>query len=163
MKVFMISDTHFGDERILRYENRPFSSVEEMDKAISENWNQVVGEEDMVFHLGDVSSYDPERNKEILSSLHGKKILVMGNHDQNYTSRQWEEMGFDQAINYPILFREFFHSVPYTDVYLHKYALCQFLWACPRKSQLPGCQQTKCMCLCGTHPLYPDRNRGTNL
>ena len=108
MKVFMISDTHFGDERILRYENRPFSSVEEMDKAIIENWNQVVGEEDTVFHLGDVSSYDPERNKEILSSLHGKKILVMGNHDQNYTSRQWEEMGFDQAINYPILFREFF-------------------------------------------------------
>lgn len=74
MKVFMISDTHFGDERILRYENRPFSSVEEMDKAISENWNQVVGEEDMVFHLGDVSSYDPERNKEILSSLHGKRF-----------------------------------------------------------------------------------------
>lgn len=35
MKVFMISDTHFGDERILRYENRPFSSVEEMDKAIN--------------------------------------------------------------------------------------------------------------------------------
>ena len=60
MKVFMISDTHFGDERILRYENRTFSSVEEMDKAIIENWNQVVGEEDMVFHLGDVSSYDPE-------------------------------------------------------------------------------------------------------
>ena len=111
MKVFMISDTHFGDERILRYENRPFSSVEEMDKAISENWNQVVGEEDMVFHLGDVSSYDPERNKEILSSLHGKKILVMGHHDQNYTSRQWEEMGFDQAINYPILFREFFETM----------------------------------------------------
>ena len=48
----MISDTHFGDERILRYENRPFSSVEEMDKAIIENWNQVVGEEDTVFHLG---------------------------------------------------------------------------------------------------------------
>ena len=90
MKVFMISDTHFGDERILRYENRPFSSVEEMDKAIIENWNQVVGEEDTVFHLGDVSSYDPERNKEILSSLHGKKILVMGNHDQNYTPRQWD-------------------------------------------------------------------------
>lgn len=45
-----------------------------MDKAISENWNQVVGEEDMVFHLGDVSSYDPERNKEILSSLHGKRF-----------------------------------------------------------------------------------------
>ena len=93
MKVFMISDTHFGDERILRYENRPFSSVEEMDKAIIENWNQVVGEEDTVFHLGDVSSYDPERNKEILSSLHGKKILIMGNHDQNYTTKQWEEMG----------------------------------------------------------------------
>ena len=43
----------------------------------------------------------------------------MGNHDQNYTSRQWEEMGFDQAINYPILFREFFILFPYTDVYLH--------------------------------------------
>ena len=27
MSIFFIADTHFGDERILRYENRPFESA----------------------------------------------------------------------------------------------------------------------------------------
>ena len=132
MKVFLISDTHFGDDRILRYENRPFASVEEMDKAIIENWNSMVSKEDTVFHLGDVSSYEPERISEILAALNGKKVLIMGNHDQNYTNKQWEEMGFEQAINYPILFREFFilshapmyicTNMPYANFYGHIHA-----------------------------------------
>ena len=96
MKFFLISDTHFGDDRILRYENRPFASVEEMDKAIIENWNSMVSKEDTVFHLGDVSSYEPERISEILAALNGKKVLIMGNHDQNYTNKQWEEMGLSR-------------------------------------------------------------------
>ena len=47
-KDFFIADTHFGDERIIRYENRPFESVAEMDKALVEKWNNVVSVEDTV-------------------------------------------------------------------------------------------------------------------
>ena len=42
MKVFFIADTHFGDSNILRYENRPFSDVEQMDSTLIKNWNNTV-------------------------------------------------------------------------------------------------------------------------
>jgi hypothetical protein len=38
-KVYLIADTHFGDAGILRYKNRPFPDVDEMDTALIYNWN----------------------------------------------------------------------------------------------------------------------------
>ena len=55
-KYFFIADTHFGHSEIMNYENRPFSSVEEMDNTIISNWNSVVSDNDKVFVLGDLSS-----------------------------------------------------------------------------------------------------------
>ena len=51
-KVFLIADLHFGDEGIIRYENRPFASAEEMDGQLLARWNQTVSKEDTVFVLG---------------------------------------------------------------------------------------------------------------
>ena len=47
-KTYFIADTHFGDDNIRRYENRPFDTVKEMDNALIENWNRVVSNEDEV-------------------------------------------------------------------------------------------------------------------
>ena len=73
MSVFFIADTHFGDGNILRYENRPFATVEEMDQELVRRWNQKVGEEDTVFHLGDVSAHSAEEDRQLLGQLHGKR------------------------------------------------------------------------------------------
>ena len=54
-KIFMIADTHFGDENIIKFEGRPFKSVKEMNQTMIENWNSVVSDEDTVFVLGDFS------------------------------------------------------------------------------------------------------------
>jgi calcineurin-like phosphoesterase family protein len=85
MTTFLISDTHFGHEAILNFKNsdgssvRSFSSVEEMDEIMVENWNKVVGHGDKVYHLGDVVM--SKRSLPILSRLNGKKTLIAGNHD----------------------------------------------------------------------------------
>lgn len=42
-KVFLISDTHFDHENIIKYCSRPFKSKDEMNKTIIDNWNSVVG------------------------------------------------------------------------------------------------------------------------
>jgi calcineurin-like phosphoesterase family protein len=81
-KIFYISDTHFGHKNIIRYDNRPFSSAEEMDKALIDNWNNVVTEDDTVYILGDISWHQEFETKNILNQLNGHKILVKGNHDQ---------------------------------------------------------------------------------
>ena len=51
--VYFTSDTHFQHGNIIKFCNRPYSNVEEMNNAIIENWNSVVGPNDIVFHLGD--------------------------------------------------------------------------------------------------------------
>ena len=82
MKIFVTSDTHFGHKNIIKYCNRPFSSIEEMDLAIESIWNALVDTQDVVFHLGDVTLSNSERYKNLLNRLNGRKILVVGNHDQ---------------------------------------------------------------------------------
>ena len=52
-KVFFTSDTHFNHANIIKFCERPFGSIEEMNEALIANWNRVVGKDDIVFHLGD--------------------------------------------------------------------------------------------------------------
>lgn len=80
MRVFFTSDTHFGDHRTLNLYKRPFPSTSEMDEALVENWNTVVGPGDLVWHLGDFAR-NAQRAAEILPRLHGEKHLVVGNND----------------------------------------------------------------------------------
>ena len=53
-KVFFTSDLHIGHENILSFCNRPFTNTSEMNKALIDNWNSVVGKADIVFNLGDM-------------------------------------------------------------------------------------------------------------
>ena len=77
--VFFTSDTHFDHSDILDYCKRPFNTVTEMNEAFIERWNNVVTKKDTVYHLGDVIlSTDVKK----LYRLNGKKILIIGNHDE---------------------------------------------------------------------------------
>lgn len=83
-RKFYIADCHFGHASIIRSCNRPFASVEEMDAEIVRRWNAVVRPGDLVYHLGDwgwPTGGDAERFRALFHSLHGRKVLVLGNHD----------------------------------------------------------------------------------
>jgi calcineurin-like phosphoesterase family protein len=87
--IYFTSDTHFGHENIIRYCNRPFKSLKEMDSTIIKNWNSKIKEEDTIFFLGDFcfrkSSEAPEGKlfEHYKSQLKGQIIFVQGNHDKN--------------------------------------------------------------------------------
>ena len=81
MKTFFTSDLHFGHKNIIRFDNRPFTSVAEMDTALIDRWNAKVRKDDLVYILGDVSWYGDEKTAELLKSMNGRKILIKGNHD----------------------------------------------------------------------------------
>ena len=67
---------------IHKFKTRPFSTTEEMDEALVDNWNSVVKPGDKVYHLGDVTFSSKENYiKNIHNRLHGKKRLIVGNHD----------------------------------------------------------------------------------
>lgn len=80
---YYTADTHFGHKAIISFENRPFSSVEEMNNKLIENWNRKVKQSDDIYILGDFCFYrNSEDVSNLLSKLSGNKHLIIGNHDQ---------------------------------------------------------------------------------
>jgi calcineurin-like phosphoesterase family protein len=79
--IFFTSDTHFGDPRVLRIDRRPFSNMADHDEALIGNWNAVVGEDDEIWHLGDVMSIRAGDCDALLQRLNGRKHLIIGNND----------------------------------------------------------------------------------
>ena len=83
--IYFTSDFHLGHENVIKFQNRPFSNVEEMNKVLIINYNSLVKKEDICYILGDIAHHIPvEKTNELISKLNGKKFLIKGNHDKNY-------------------------------------------------------------------------------
>ena len=80
-EIWFTADTHFGHERGLNFRNGNFLSIDEHDRTLCDNWNSIVSPNDTVYHLGDVSFGNVQYSQNILNGLHGKKHLLLGNHD----------------------------------------------------------------------------------
>ena len=82
-KVFFTSDHHFGHENIIRFCNRPWVTISEHNRALIANWNAIVPEYGIVFHLGDFSYKGGGFPAMwwIKGLLHGQIVLIRGNHD----------------------------------------------------------------------------------
>jgi calcineurin-like phosphoesterase family protein len=78
---FFISDLHIGHHNIIKYDGRPFESIEEMHTELIKRWNSVVGKDDIVYHLGDLSMRVNGFTKWFVHELNGKIYHIMGNHD----------------------------------------------------------------------------------
>lgn len=81
IRVFFTSDTHFNHTNIIDYCQRPFRNVYDMNETIIANWNNIVGPDDIVFHLGDCCLGGADEWNRILDRLNGKICLILGNHD----------------------------------------------------------------------------------
>jgi len=88
MAIFFTSDTHFGHGGALGLYRRPFASVAAMNEAIVARWNETVGPDDEVWHLGDFALRQrPAVVAELLGRLHGRKYLITGNNDPPGTTQ----------------------------------------------------------------------------
>ena len=82
--TYFTSDLHLRHENIIRFSNRPFSTLDEMNRTLVDNWNSRVTERDDVFVLGDMFYRKKEGVEEILKKLKGRKHLIIGNHDYSW-------------------------------------------------------------------------------
>lgn len=88
--TYWTSDPHFNHAKIIEYCSRPYSSKEEMNEGLVKEFNQIVKPADTTYFLGDMSwgPFDFDR-------LNGKKILILGNHDDpSKLSPYFEEMHY---------------------------------------------------------------------
>ena len=124
--LYFYGDPHFGDADIMRYENRKFMSVKDMDSQLIRYYNETVTDDDEVIFTGDLGADGYE--KDILDILHGKKYLLKGNHDTKENS-EYRNFGFIEVYDHPIILEDFWivsHepmyvtlSSPYANIFAH--------------------------------------------
>jgi len=82
MKTYFIADLHLGHANCLRFDHRPWDTVEEMDMEIIRRWNRKVRKEDHVYVLGDFAYKNKTAISEYMGQMNGFIHLIRGNHDK---------------------------------------------------------------------------------
>ncbi len=103
-KIWLIADTHFNHDAMVRLCGRPQNQTE----LIIKNWKAAVSENDITIHLGDVIFNRPSELPQIMAQIPGRKNLILGNHDRN-NSHWYMNRGFDFACE-SMVFRGIFYS-----------------------------------------------------
>lgn len=98
--TYFISDPHFGHKNIIKYANRPFESVDNMNETIIKNWNNLIKPNDEVYILGDVSLTNQEETNKILNRLNGRLYLIKGNHEKSVMSSKENRDRFEWLKDY---------------------------------------------------------------
>lgn len=88
--IWLTSDTHFNHKNVIKYCNRPYQTVEDMNERLINNWNERVGIDDTVFHLGDFGFGNASKLADIRIRLNGRIFFVLGNHDLSISKSQWQ-------------------------------------------------------------------------
>jgi len=102
-RTFVTADTHFGDAGALAKFDRPFGDVGEMDDALIRGINEVVGPDDLLYHLGDFVGPVSEQTSRTRHAIEIREriecrniILVRGNQDPR---RKPEFDGLFEAVH----------------------------------------------------------------
>ena len=92
-QLFFTSDTHYSHSNICSATTnwsvnegyaRKFDSLQDMNQRLVDNINNMVGENDILIHLGDWSFGGFDKIEEFRSQINCKNIhLVLGNHDHH--------------------------------------------------------------------------------
>ena len=97
MGYWFTADQHFGHEKIIEYNNRPFSSVEEMGETLIQNFNSVVGKNNITINAGDFTLWKNVEGiyRKYINRLNGKHVFLKGSHDYwlpwHKSQQRWEK------------------------------------------------------------------------
>lgn len=133
-KVFITSDTHYAHNNICRgitnwrlpngdipeKQTRDFPNLDKMNSSIVNNINEVVGQDDILIHLGDFSFGGFDKIEEFRNRIICKEVhLVLGNHDHHIErNRQGVQRLFASVQNYLHL--------EYTNKTSHRFIMCHY-------------------------------------
>lgn len=99
--IYFTADLHFNHQNIIKYEKRPFNTVEEMNLTLVNRWNEVVSENDQVYILGDFTMQRSEVAHCFFNQLKGIKYIIRGNHDHQYLNNYEQyESDFEWVKDY---------------------------------------------------------------
>jgi calcineurin-like phosphoesterase family protein len=117
-KIWFTADTHYNHKNIVRgtseWDNkdgtRQYDTVEEMNAALIRNINNNIGEDDIIFHMGDFSFGNQHNIWDFRSQIKCETIhLIYGNHDRNIKDNKLVWDGGD--TKFPLRAHDLFASV----------------------------------------------------
>jgi calcineurin-like phosphoesterase family protein len=79
--IWFTADHHFGHENIIKFCNRPFQTIDEMDTVLFQRWNEKIKHDDTVYHLGDFTLQGMDKFRMYIGRLNGSINIVPGGHD----------------------------------------------------------------------------------
>lgn len=92
VRTFFTADTHFSHRLMALHRGHALGAAtrddvtpEQVcahDEDVISSWNSVVGTDDVVWHLGDLTLKHTAEISDILDRLNGRIRLVLGNHDR---------------------------------------------------------------------------------
>ncbi len=91
--AFFTSDYHLFHANVIKYDNRPFLNVEEMNQTIIENHNKIVQKDDDFYFLGDFAFAKEYEIEKLISQLNGNLHFIKGNHDKYDTINLYKKYG----------------------------------------------------------------------
>lgn len=94
-RVFIWSDIHFGHKNIIKYAERPFPTVQLMQDCLIGNYLNTVTDKDIVIFGGDIGFMSENKINDILNTLPGYKIQIIGNHDIHRDGKLYD-LAFDE-------------------------------------------------------------------
>ncbi len=77
-----MSISYYGHKNVLKYCNRPYDNVDDMNHDIIRKHNKVVSEGDKVIHVGDFTLKNTGFAKDIIRQLNGSHTFIRGSHDK---------------------------------------------------------------------------------
>lgn len=90
--IWLSADLHLQHANILKYDNRPYGSIEEHDEDLIKTHNKYVKKNDIWYFVGDFC-FNKLKTEEYLKRLNGIKYFIQGNHDYNHTVKLFEQYG----------------------------------------------------------------------
>jgi len=100
--IWVTADLHLNHQGILKT-CRKFNSIEEHNEYIIQQYNSVVGKDDLVYILGDCLWTPLAKGADLIKRLNGRKILVLGNHDKGNVN-EYKSIGFIDAVPSPYFY-----------------------------------------------------------
>lgn len=103
---FYTADPHYYHKNIIKYENRPFKTVEEMNDYLIYKHNEKVKKGDNIYFIGDFAFATADQTINILNQLNGNKYLIFGNHDKVIKQNRSIQEKFVWCKDYAVIYED---------------------------------------------------------
>ncbi len=101
MATYLTSDLHLNHRSVQKTLRPAFASTDEHDEYIIRKYNEIIGEDDKVYILGDLGFSPATALDPLVRRLNGRKTLIIGNHDQ-LNDAKYHSMGIDEVVRHPL-------------------------------------------------------------